>query len=115
MTTANAVDVVRIEVGKSNLDSHILDSGVEPRFDNSRTGHRTLCNWLFLHPVDHAVFEPTGRYHRNLHQSVFGVGIQAVLVNPLRSSRIVNATGQLAKIDRLDAAMLARYGLLDRV
>lgn len=77
MTTTNAVVVVRIDVGKSNLDAHILDSGIERRFDNSKTGHHTLRNWLFLHTVDHAAFEPTGRYHRNLHQSLFGAGIEA--------------------------------------
>ena len=53
MTTTNAVVVVRIDVGKSNLDAYILDSGIERRFDNSNTGHR------------------------NLHQSLFGAGIQA--------------------------------------
>ena len=36
-----------------------------------------------------------------------------VLVNPLRSRRFAEAVGVLAGNDRVDAAMLARFGLLD--
>ena len=59
------------------------------------------------------MFEPTGRYHRRLHKCLFEVGLQTVLVKPLRSRRFAEALGQNAKNDRVDAAMVARFGLLD--
>ena len=56
------------------------------------------------------MIEPTGRFHRRLHQSLFDRGFEVVLVNPTRSRRFAEATGELAKTDRVDAAMLAAYG-----
>ena len=59
------------------------------------------------------MFEATGRYHRNPHQCFADAGLETVLVNPLRSRRFAEAIGKLAKNDRVDASMLARFGLLD--
>ena len=72
-----------------------------------------LCatGWV-QHGVTRAAFEPTGRYHRELHQCLFDSGLETVAVNPLRSRRFAEAIGRLAKNDRVDASMLARYGLL---
>ena len=113
MTELNPIVVAGIDVGKSKLDAHILDSSLERQFDNTKPGRRALRNWLLKHGVTRAVFEPTGRYHRNLHQGLAEAGLETVLVNPLRSRRFAEAIGRLAKNDRVDAAMLARFGLLD--
>ena len=56
---------------------------------------------------------PPGATHRNLHQCLFDAGLETVLVNPLRSRRFAEAVGVLAGNDRVDAAMLARFGLVD--
>ena len=113
MTPPTPTVVAGIDVGKAKLDAHILAGGVERQFDNTKTGRRALRNWLLKHDVTRAVFEPTGRYHRNLHQCLANAGLETVLVNPLRSRRFAEAIGRLAKNDRVDAAMLARFGLLD--
>ena len=113
MTRSPSIVVAGIDVGKSKLDAHLLDSGLERQFDNTKPGRRALRNWLLKHDVTRVVFEPTGRYHRNLHQCLADAGIESVVVNPLRSRRFAEALGQFAKNDRVDAAMLARFGLLD--
>ena len=113
MTPPTPTVVAGIDVGKAKLDAHILADGVERQFDNTKTGRRALRNWLLKHDVTRAVLEPTGRYHRNLHQCLADAGLETVLVNPLRSRRFAEAIGRLAKNDRVDAAMLARFGLLD--
>ena len=107
MTTANSIVVAGIDVGKSKLDAHILAGSLERPFNNDKCGRRALRNWLLKHSVTRAVLEPTGRYHRNLHQCLFDAGIETVLVNPLRSRRFAEAIGRLAKNDRVDASMLA--------
>ncbi|MDO9525761.1 MAG: transposase [Gemmobacter sp.] len=56
------------------------------------------------------VFEPTGPYLRNFEASLVAAGIEAVKVNPRSSRRLAEATGELAKTDRIDAAILARMG-----
>ena len=113
MISPDPIVVAGINVGKSGLDAHILDSSLERQFDNTKPGRRALRNWLLKHGVTRAVFEPTGRDHRHLHQCLAEAGLETVLVNPLRSRRFAEAIGRLAKNDRVDAAMLARFGLLD--
>ncbi len=113
MTPPNSTVVAGIDVGKSKLDAHILSEGLDRQFHNDTCGRRALRNWLLQHGVSRAVFEPTGRYHRNLHQCLFDAGLETVVVNPLRSRRFAQALGRIAKNDRVDASMLARYGLLD--
>lgn len=112
MTDPNPIVAAGIDVGKSKLDAHILDRGLDRRFNNDKPGRRALRNWLLKQGVSRAVFEPTGRYHRNLHQCLAEAGLETVLINPLRSRRFAEAIGQFAKNDRVDAAMLARFGLL---
>ena len=113
MTDSPSLIVAGIDVGKSKLDACILAGKRERRFDNTKPGRRALRNWLLWHRVERVVFEPTGRYHRNLHQCLFDAGLVTVLVNPLRSRRFAEAVGVLARNNRVDAAMLARFGLLE--
>ena len=112
MNESSPITVAGIDVGKSRLDVHLLDGGVDRVFKNDECGRRPVRSWLLRHVMTRAVFEPTGRYHRNLHQCLAAGGIETVLINPLRLRRFAEALGRLAKIDRVDAAALARYGLL---
>ena len=58
------------------------------------------------------VFEPTGAYHRALERSLASAGLPLAKINPRHARRFAEALGQLAKTDRLDAALLARFGAL---
>jgi len=58
------------------------------------------------------VFEPTGPYHRAVERALGVAGVPFVKVNPRQARRFAEATGKLAKTDRLDAAILARMGAL---
>ena len=91
-------------VGKENWESN------EGTFANDGTAFRSLRKWLRKWDVERVVIEPTGRFHRRVHQSLFDSGFEIILVNPLRSRRFAEAKGELAKTDRVDAAMLAAYG-----
>ncbi len=115
MTLTSTTLVAGIDVGKCKLDAHILHSKLDRQFNNDKSGRRALRNWLRKHDVRRVVLEPTGRYHRNLHQCLFDSGIETVLVNPLRSRRFAEAIGIQAKTDRVDAAMLASFGTLQNL
>jgi len=54
--------------------------------------------------------EATGRYHRSVHQSLHERGYEVLVVNPRNTRHFALAFGELAKTDRIDAAMLQRYG-----
>ena len=100
--------VAGLDVGKAEL--HVHASGEERRVANTPAGFRALRNWLSKRDVQRVVTEPAGRYHRRVHQSLVASGLEVVLVNPLRRRRFGEAVGDLAKTDRIDAAMLANLG-----
>ena len=94
MTQPTPIVVAGIDVGKAGRDAQILAGDLQRHFNNDLSGRRAPRNWLLKHGVTRAVFEPTNRYHRRLHQCLFEAGLQTVLVNPLRSRRFAQALGQ---------------------
>jgi transposase len=102
---------IGIDVSKDHLDAHRLPDGACRRFDNTAKGHKALITWIGAEPT-RVVYEPTGPYHRKLEAAIATAGLPIVKVNPRQARRFAEATGQLAKTDGLDAAMLARMGAL---
>jgi transposase len=51
-------------------------------------------------------------YHRAVERALGAASVPFVKVNPCRARRFAEATGKLAKTDRLDAAILACRGAL---
>jgi transposase len=106
-----ADDTIGIDVSKDHLDAHKLPDGIARQFANSAAGITALIKWIGG-LVARVVFEPTGAYHRALEVRLAEAGLPIVKVNPRQAKRFAQAIGQLAKTDRLDAAMLARMGAL---
>ena len=105
MTEAN----IGIDISKDHLDVHRLPGDERRRFDNSKAGHKALIRWIGDTPA-RVVYEPTGRYHRTLERALAAAGMPIAKVNPRQARRFAEATGNLAKTDALDAAMLTRMG-----
>lgn len=103
-------DTIGVDVSKDHLDVHHLADDVNRRFANDRSGYRALVKWLADRPVERVVFEPTGPYHRAFERALGAAGVPFAKVNPRQARRFAEATGRVAKTDRLDAAMLARMG-----
>ncbi|WP_439500613.1 IS110 family transposase [Aminobacter ciceronei] len=57
-------------------------------------------------------YEPIGAYHPTFKRKLAEARFALFKVNPRLARRFAQATGRLAKTDRLDAAMLARMGAL---
>jgi transposase len=102
---------IGIDISKDHLDAHRLPGDERRRFDNTAAGHKALIRWIGAIP-QRVVYEPTGPYHRKLEVQLAAAGMPIVKVNPRQAKRFAQAIGQLAKTDRLDAAMLARMGAL---
>ncbi|PLU65493.1 hypothetical protein BMJ22_27710 [Sinorhizobium medicae] len=95
--------------------SHRMSDGAKRRFTNDPVGHRAFMGWLGQTETIHdmpVVYEPTGPYHRAFERRLDVAGAALVKVNPRQARRFAEATGKLAKTDRMDAAMLARMGAL---
>lgn len=104
---------IGIDVSKDYLDAARHPGGETLRVANTRKGQTALLRWMGdLAVVARVVFEPTGPYHRTLEERLASVSIPLIKVNPRQARRFAEATGKLAKTDRVDALMLARYGAL---
>jgi len=102
--------VVGIEVSKATLDV-ALTPGTEPwSAANDAAGIAAVVARLTgLRPAL-VVLEATGGYERAVVAALAAAGLPVVVANPRQIRAFARAVGQLAKTDRLDAAVLARFG-----
>ena len=101
---------IGIDVSMDTLDAYRLSDGEHIQVGNDKLGHRTLIRWLGKDRGPLVVFEATGAYHRQMETALAARTIPFVKVNPRQARRFAEATGRLAKTDRVDAIMLARMG-----
>jgi transposase len=100
---------VGIDVSKDRLDVHVLPSSERLAVANTREGIRRLKRWLGRFDLGLVVIEATGKWHRQLWRSLHASAIPVAMIDPFRARMFAKATGILAKTDRLDAAVLARF------
>lgn len=100
------------DISKDHIDLHSLPDGQTLKVANDRKGFVAILNWMGARSVQRIVFEPTGPYHKAFERFMTTQGLPLSKVNPRLARRFCEATGRLAKTDRIDAALLARYGAL---
>jgi len=103
---------IGVVVSKDTVDVHLHPAGDHRQFENTPKGFRAILRWIAGTPVARLVFEATGPYHRAFERAMGEAGLPLCKVNPRQAKRFGEAIGQLAKNDRMDAAMLARFGAL---
>ena len=103
------VPVAGIDVGKSRLDASVGGGVVQP-FANDGEGIAAALEWLAGRGVGLVVCEPTGGYEKPLVRSLRDAGIPVHLAHPNKVRAFAQASGRLAKTDRIDAQVLASYG-----
>lgn len=94
-----------------DLSKDVLDV-CDPRRGEARIANRReeVVRWLEnLGPEDVVVFEATSGCDRDLRRAVVAAGVGGVRLNPLHAWHFARSLN-LAKTDRVDAAMLARLG-----
>jgi transposase len=100
---------IGIDVSKATLDWCVgaaLERGQAP---NTKAGRKKLVKTLAKFAPTLVVFEATGGYERSLADALEGTEIPWTLVNPRTVRDFARAAGRLAKTDKLDAEILARY------
>jgi transposase len=100
---------IGIDISKEHLDAYRTIDSTCHHFTNSKAGHKALITWIGA-TDQRIIYEPTGPYHRTLEQAPSEHGFALVKVNPRQARHFAEATGKVAKTDRMDAAMLARMG-----
>lgn len=105
-------DTIGVDISKERLDACRFSDGEVRQFSNSVAGIRDFISWLGPVVIKRVVYEATGPYHRSFERALGVANIPASKVNPKQARRFAEATGTVAKTDRIDAALLARMGAL---
>lgn len=100
---------VGIDVAKAQLDVAVDGRGAAERRPNDEVGIAAVVRRLRETPPALVVVEATGGYELALVAALGVAGMPVVVVNPRQVRDFAKATGQLAKTDRIDARILARF------
>jgi transposase len=100
---------VGIDVAKATLDVAIGSDGEVVQVENSEAGIARLLQRLGEATPTLVVLEATGGYESVVVGAIAGRGIAVAVVNPRQVRDFAKATGVLAKTDRIDARVLARF------
>jgi transposase len=100
---------VGIDVAKAELVVGTRPADERWTVANDERGVRTLVERLRVTPPELIVLEATGGYELLCVAALGAAGLPVVVVNPRQVRDFARATGQLAKTDRLDADILARF------
>jgi transposase len=103
------MDVIGIDVSKARLDLAVLSSGEVFEAQNTTQGWAEIVAWLANRRVRAIGLEPSGGYERDLVRVLRRAGLPVRVINPHRLRQYARALGRLAKNDRLDALMIARF------
>jgi transposase len=101
---------VGLDVAKAQLDVAVRPSGERWSVANDESGIAQLVGRLRALRPTLIVAEATGGFERAAIAALAAASLPVVVANPRQVRDFARATGQLAKTDRLDAAILALFG-----
>ena len=104
--------IVGIDVSKTKVDVAVAGNGSVREWDNDEQGHQVLSSWLSEQGVELVVMEASGGIEAALVSELVEQAIPVAVVNPTRVRAFARAEGQLAKTDRIDAQVIARFGAM---
>lgn len=107
MNTAT-LSFVGIDVSKLRLDVAVVPTGSVQQFANDAAGIAALQEWLHRLAPQLVVVEATGGYERQCAATLTVAGVAVAMINARQAREFARSMGQLAKTDRLDAALLAQ-------
>jgi transposase len=98
-----------LDVARDHLDIAVHPTGDAWRVPNTPAGHDTVVRRAqALHPA-RLVLEASGGYEQAIDAALVAAGLPAVVVNPRQVRDFARSRNILAKTDRLDAWVLARF------
>jgi len=100
-----------VDASKARLDACIEPGSIAESFDNDAAGIAALAAFCRRHQAQLVVMEASGGCERQAFLLLWEAGIACALTNPRSVRRYAQAMGVLEKTDRLDAGLIARFGL----
>lgn len=100
---------IGIDMAKASFDTVVLETGEHRSFKTTRGEIAKAVRWIAKHDHPMIVMEATGSYEADLVDALHEVKIDLAVMNPRWIRRFAESSGQLAKTDKIDATLLARY------
>jgi transposase len=97
-----------LDIAKASLQLDLQSKSYD--LSNTAAGHHQLIKRLATIPSVHVVCEATGGYERAVVAALHAAAIPVSVINPARVRQFARASGELAKTDPIDAAMLTAFG-----
>src|SRR5262245_46903473 len=109
MTKQRSPVNVGIDVGKQQLDVHLLERDRALSIPNEEGAIAALVRSLSRYRIERIVIEATGRLERPFVHAALAHQLPVIVVSPLKIRRFAGAIGQLAKTDQIDARLIAQF------
>jgi transposase len=100
---------VGIDISKRYFYLHILPEDKQHHFENDHKGIRQCLKMLTDLRPKLIVMESTGGYELALATELYMAGLAVAVVNPRQIRDFARAIGQIAKTDKIDAKIIARF------
>jgi transposase len=100
---------IGIDIAKHTFDLNCLPQQKIQQFENNKKGIRKAVKMITKLRPKLIVMEATGGYEALLAAELHAAKLPVAVVNPRRIRDFARANGQLAKTDKLDAAVIALF------
>lgn len=104
----NSVNV-GVDVGKFQLDIYLYEREKYFTVSNDSEGIREALKVFSRYTIERIVVEATGRYETEFATAAFDKDLPLCIVKPLLVRQFARAADQLAKTDKIDAQLIARF------
>jgi len=98
-----------IDISKRHFDLHLNPEDQNYHFHNNTSGITRCVKLLGERQPQLIVMEATGGYETALAVTLHKAGRPVVVVNPRQIRHFAKALGQIAKTDKIDAEIIARF------
>lgn len=100
---------IGIDVSKNNLDVHVLPEAMSLSYRYETKPIKALIKKLKTYTPELVVMEATGGYEITIGIALADAGLPVAIVNPRQVRDYARALGILAKTDKIDAYVIARF------
>lgn len=100
---------VGIDVSKAQLEVHVRPADESMQFNNDEAGVRRLVDELSRRRCTLIVLEATGGHESLVTAALGAAQLPVVVINPRQVRDFARATGELAKTDAIDSAMISLF------
>ena len=100
---------IGIDVSKNSLDVHILPESMSLSYRYETKPMKALIKKLKTYAPELVVLEATGGYEITIGIALADAGLPVAIVNPRQVRDYARALGILAKTDKIDAYVIARF------